>query len=104
MSNDQNMAHKLLQEKEAFRDLEQNATESHHERLREGLRESLETSSLHLDIIRDFKRINSHICSVAYPILDNAGGLRTSRLRKGKMLQLNKHRDKKTSSHSAARS
>jgi phosphate:Na+ symporter len=45
------------------------------------MRESLETSSLHLDILRDLKRINSHLSSVAYPILEQAGELRASRLR-----------------------
>lgn len=41
---------------------------------------SLETSSLHLDIIRDLKRIHSHICSAAYPTLEAAGELNSSRL------------------------
>ncbi len=34
---------------------------------------SIETSSLHIDLISDLKRINSHICSIAYPILESAG-------------------------------
>jgi phosphate:Na+ symporter len=33
----------------------------------------LETTSLHLDVLRDLKRIHSHICSVAYPVLAAAG-------------------------------
>ena len=41
----------------------------------------METSSLHIDLISDLKRINSHICSIAYPILDSAGALAPSRLR-----------------------
>jgi phosphate:Na+ symporter len=41
--------------------------------LREGRPETLETTSLHLDVLRDLKRIHSHICSVAYPVLDGAG-------------------------------
>ena len=48
------------------------------------MRESIETSSLHLDILRDLKRINSHLTSAAYPILEEAGELRSSRLRKSK--------------------
>ena len=44
------------------------AAERHLERLREGRPESLETTSLHLDVLRDLKRIHSHICSVAYPV------------------------------------
>jgi phosphate:Na+ symporter len=75
------MARRLLQEKVAFRELERAASESHLERLRSGKLESLETSSLHLDVLRDLKRINSHLTSVAYPILDAAGELERTRLR-----------------------
>ena len=49
------------------------AGDRHFERLREGRPESIETSSLHLDILCDLKRIHSHICSVAYPVLEAAG-------------------------------
>jgi phosphate:Na+ symporter len=45
--------------------------------------QSIETSSLHLDIISDMRRINSFFCSTAYPILEQAGQLRKSRLRSG---------------------
>lgn len=80
VSGNTDLARKLLAEKDAFRDLERAAAESHHERLRTGLRDSLETSALHLDILRDLKRINSHLCSAAYPILEKSGDLRRSRL------------------------
>jgi phosphate:Na+ symporter len=42
--------------------------------------QSIETSSLHIDIARDLKRIAAHIASVAYPILEESGALRRSRL------------------------
>ena len=51
------------------------AADRHFERLREGRPESLETTSLHLDVLSDLKRIHSHICSVAYPVLEAAGEL-----------------------------
>ncbi len=57
------------------------AAERHFARLRQGRAESIETSSIHLDVIRDLKRVNSHLTSVAYPILEAAGELRDSRLR-----------------------
>ena len=44
-------------------------------RLQENTAQSIETSSLHIDLISDLKRINSHICSIAYPILHSAGAL-----------------------------
>ena len=80
MSGDVKLARQLLGEKVTFRELERHASESHLARLRSGKLESIETSSLHLDVLRDLKRINSHLTSVAYPILDNAGELRQSRL------------------------
>jgi phosphate:Na+ symporter len=73
MSGDVNEARKLIAEKAQLRNAELSAAEQHLERLHEGQPESLETTSLHLDVLRDLKRIHSHICSVAYPVLDAAG-------------------------------
>src|SRR5882757_7035867 len=75
MSGDVNEARKLLAEKAALRNTELAATERHLDRLREGRPETIETTSLHLDVLRDLRRIHSHICSVAYPVLDAAGEL-----------------------------
>jgi phosphate:Na+ symporter len=44
--------------------------------------ESVETSTLHLDVLRDLKRINSHIAAAAYPVLERLGELLPSRLRR----------------------
>ncbi|OGA95170.1 MAG: hypothetical protein A3E79_16115 [Burkholderiales bacterium RIFCSPHIGHO2_12_FULL_61_11] len=74
-------AQKLLEEKARFRDLEHAYATRHLERLHAKTLQSQETSSLHIDLISDLKRINSHICSVAYPILDSAGALAPNRLR-----------------------
>jgi phosphate:Na+ symporter len=81
ISSDVRMARRLLEEKVAFRELERFASDSHLQRLRRGTPESIETSGLHLDVIRDLKRINSHLTSVAYPILDAAGELARTRLK-----------------------
>ena len=64
-----------LARKSRLRKAELEAADRHFERLREGRPESLETTSLHLDILSDLKRIHSHICSVAYPVLEAAGEL-----------------------------
>ena len=74
-------AQKLLEEKARFRDLERAYATTHLSRLSANTLQSLETSSLHIDLISDLKRINSHICSIAYPILDSAGALAPNRLR-----------------------
>jgi phosphate:Na+ symporter len=73
MSGDVHEARQLIAEKAQLRNAELTAAERHLERLREGRPETLETTSLHLDVLRDLKRIHSHICSVAYPVLDAAG-------------------------------
>jgi phosphate:Na+ symporter len=81
VSHDIETARQLLKEKERFRELEMQGSQKHLARLRSGRIESIETSALHLDILRDLKRINSHLTSVAYPILDASGELRQSRLK-----------------------
>jgi phosphate:Na+ symporter len=81
MSGDVRTARTLIEEKTGLRNAELAASESHLRRLREGRPESIETSSLHLDVLRDLKRIHSHICSAAYPVLEQAGELQPTRLR-----------------------
>jgi phosphate:Na+ symporter len=81
MTDDARAARRLLGEKEVFRDLEARATQAHFARIRAGLVESVETSALHLDVLRDLKRINAHIAAAAYPVLENLGELLPSRLR-----------------------
>jgi phosphate:Na+ symporter len=79
MSGDVNEARKLLVEKTTVRNAELAATERHLDRLREGRPESVETTSLHLDVLRDLRRIHSHVCTVAYSVLDAAGQLAADR-------------------------
>ncbi|EJE53302.1 Na/Pi-cotransporter [Acidovorax sp. CF316] len=74
-------AQKLLEEKARFRDLERAYSATHLVRLSDNTVQSIETSSLHIDLISELKRINSLLCSVAYPILESAGALAPSRLR-----------------------
>jgi phosphate:Na+ symporter len=81
LSGDVKLARQLIAEKTTLRTLELAAAESHLSRLREGRPESIESSSLHLDVLRDLKRIHSHICSVAYPVLERVGALQPSRLK-----------------------
>ncbi len=78
-------AQRLLEEKVRFRDLERSYSVTHLDRLMERTAPSMETSSLHIDLISDLKRINSNFCSIAYPILDSAGALAPSRLRESRL-------------------
>lgn len=82
MTEDERAARLLAAEKEAFRSMETAATASHFARLRSGRLDSAETSSLHLDALRDLKRINTHlVAAAAYPVLESKGDLLPSRLR-----------------------
>jgi len=81
LNGDLKSAQELLAQKVLFRDLERAYADSHLARLAGQTVESIETSSLHLDLISDLKRINSHICSIAYPILEEAGVLAKTRLK-----------------------
>jgi phosphate:Na+ symporter len=83
VSRDVRSARALIHEKEVIRDLETSATEAHFARLRAGRKESVETSALHLDILRDLRRINAHLVAAAYPVLDQSGELLPSRLKRG---------------------
>ncbi len=81
LNGDLKSAQMLIAEKERFRDLERRYAGTHLDRLSGLTVQSIETSSLHLDVISDMRRINSFFCSTAYPILEQAGQLRRSRLR-----------------------
>ena len=74
-------AKRLLEEKVRFRDLERTYSATHLARLSDNTVSSIETSSLHIDLISELKRINSLISSIAYPILESAGELVPSRLK-----------------------
>ncbi|XUY26021.1 Na/Pi cotransporter family protein [Agrobacterium sp. rho-8.1] len=81
VTGDFDLARHLMEIKDDIRRLEKRSSSRHLERLRDGLPQSLQTSSLHLDMLRDLKRVNAHIVSVAHPILDQGGVLGESRLR-----------------------
>ncbi len=83
MSGDERAARLLAAEKEAFRAMEATAAEAHFARLRAGRLDTAETSGLHLDALRDLKSVNTHlVAGAAYPVLETAGELLPTRLRK----------------------
>jgi phosphate:Na+ symporter len=80
-SGDVEGATRLIEQKAGFRDLEHRIIEQHFEQRTASRSKSLRASAIFVDIIRDLHRINSHIVSAAYPIVDRAGLLRETRLR-----------------------
>ena len=82
VTGDVRAARQLAAEKEVFRDIEAQATANHFERLRDARGDAAEASGLHLDLIRDLKRVGSHlVAAAAYPVLEATGDLLPSRLR-----------------------
>ncbi|MET3590235.1 phosphate:Na+ symporter [Bartonella silvatica] len=81
VSRDTHTAHLLVQKKDQLRNLEKEMSLKHFKRLREGDLQNVESSSLHLDTVRDLKQINSLLTSMIYPILEAQGLLQSSRLR-----------------------
>ncbi len=79
MSEDPKLATQLVEGKAAIREAAEQSSQKHFQRLREGVPETKKTSSMHNDIIRDYKRINSYITTIAYSILDNAAAHKEER-------------------------
>jgi phosphate:Na+ symporter len=81
VTEDVRAARLLAEEKLAFRNMENDATTAHFEAMRSG--DAGEASALHLDLLRDLRRVNGHlVAAAAYPVLERGGELLPSRLRR----------------------
>jgi phosphate:Na+ symporter len=69
LSADRASASQLLREKRRFRAQERRLAHAHIGRLQRQVVQSIETSSLHLELIADMKRLNSLFCASAYVVL-----------------------------------
>jgi phosphate:Na+ symporter len=83
-SSDIAMARQLLARKYKFIKREKKAVMSHLQKIRDDSHYDSQLSAMQLDVLRDLRRINSYQAAVAYPILEEAGQLRSSRLRRSK--------------------
>ena len=72
LSADKESARQLLREKRRFRAQERRLAHAHVSRLQRKIVQSIETSSLHLELIADMKRLNSLFCSSAYVVLETS--------------------------------
>ncbi len=72
-SRNKDLAKKILRHKARLGEVERDFRQAHINRLHEGLQESVDTSAIHLDVLSNLKRINSHITNIAYPILEENG-------------------------------
>ncbi|MFJ4195619.1 Na/Pi cotransporter family protein [Pseudomonas sp. NPDC089534] len=72
LSGDKESARQLLREKRRFRAQERRLAHAHVSRLQRKIVQSIETSSLHLELIADMKRLNSLFCGSAYVVLETS--------------------------------
>ena len=82
MSEDVQTARELVAQKEMIRELNQKLERKHLTRLRQGLTETIETSAIHIDLLRSLKVLNTGFAMIAYPLLREHGALLKSRLAK----------------------
>lgn len=71
------LARALVAGKEGGQKASALTAKNHFERIQQGNIDTLHTSSLHLDIVRDLKRINDYMTHVAYHILEAEGQLQS---------------------------
>lgn len=72
-TEDRRGADTLLDERAAFDRAEAEAADSHFERLRSGRTDTLQSSALHLDVLRDLAQINTLIVEASAPDLERSG-------------------------------
>jgi phosphate:Na+ symporter len=70
-TGDRAIAERVFRNKARIKDAEREYYRKHIERLESGLSESFETSSIHLDVLTNLKRINTHVTSVVYPLISD---------------------------------
>lgn len=80
ISDDLESARLLSLEKTDIKQAEHKSRKRHFRRLQSGQERSLESSDIHLETLRAMREFNSHIASVAYPILYKNGQLLETRL------------------------
>ena len=73
-TQDRGIAEKVVRHKSNINLLERRLRQTHMERLHEGLPETIDTSSIHLDVLAGLKRANSLVAGIAYAVLGQHSG------------------------------
>jgi phosphate:Na+ symporter len=65
VKSDEELAGKVIHQLPRIEKLEADLRFAHLKRLHDGLQETIDTSTIHLDVISNLKQINSHVASIA---------------------------------------
>lgn len=77
-TGDEEIARKVLRHRTKLLEIENELKEKHIGRLNQGLRESIETSSVHLDLLAYLRRINGYVGNLADALVRRREGVRTA--------------------------
>lgn len=69
-SNDLELARQVDYKKRVIGKMEDDLKEAHFMRLAQGMKESLVTSSIHLELLGHYRRINTYITKIVFPVID----------------------------------
>ena len=72
-TQDKGIAEKVVRHKSNINLMERRLRQTHMDRLHAGLRETIDTSSIHLDVLAALKRANSLVAGIAYAVLGQHG-------------------------------
>ncbi len=73
-TRDRELGRLVIEAKSQIAQQERQLKQAHIRRLHEGLPESIETSAIHVDVLTNLKRINSHITNIAYAVVEPGFG------------------------------
>ncbi len=71
LSSNPDLAQQLLDYKKGLKIAESKTSANHMKRLQDRLPETMATSGIHMDVIRDLRRINTYVTSVVYDVLED---------------------------------
>ena len=80
MTEDERSARELLDAKREINELERATARDHLARLGDADPATLAASNLFLSLLRDLKRVNSHLATIGYAVMSSAGPSRSDRL------------------------
>lgn len=69
-AEDETLSKKIVRHEKHLAEIEDNYRQAHLQRLHKGLRESFETSSIHLDLLSNLRRVNSKLTAIAQKSLE----------------------------------
>lgn len=88
VTGEKGMVKKVLSHDKKISELQRESYQTHLNRLRDGYQESIDTSAIHLDMLTNLQRINSHATSIGYAVLGLLESTGEAKILEPSMLEL----------------